>query len=556
MKTIELLALLVKAALCLASLCGSADAAAPVVRITQVGFERGQQVMNYWSGTVIGRMQSGELAILTCAHEYNQAAPVSVEVDARPVPGRIVALDRAADLGGIAVPYDPATECYAVSPLPVPAGTEVYAIGYREGSQLRSRITQIREFSRGKAVIETTFIPGESGGPLVHKGLVVGVIVQTDDPRRMHPSVMDFRGYAVRQEAIAPFVVQTFGRVQATAANRPVLVVFTRPDCPPCAEFERDYRAGMYAAYDVRKCHWDGTAWSDPALAAEYAAVRPDEEWGFPTFWVRGTSARHVGYGETERKGGLLQWVAGVVKTVIGGAGNLLIGEPQPAPRPALPKPATNPDENPQPYVRPPAAPPSAPSTSRDGEPGAGSLDPADVTVVVLVKNTGGTVIRGVGSAALERLINGQVRRQVEEAIGGKVDFRVVFERSAPTRHAAVIDAAGVAGESVIEVIVLVKKRFTGVSGLVVGIVGKVFKSRIEEALSKAPVEVVLERIAGDTYAAVLDATEVVEPAPEPSGDDAGGEKGGDPVTGWDWSLGGIYALLRSIRKRMEKPNV
>ena len=120
------------------------------------------------------------------------------------------------------------------------------------------------------------------------------------------------------------------------AAKKTVLIAFVTKNCPPCMAFRRDHAAGAFAKLDVRIVTYDGRTgtWSDPALYKEAlpALRKSGNRLAFPCFWIRGradAASIRIGYRESR---GLLQFVAAVIDTIIGG----IIGRPPQAEFPAL----------------------------------------------------------------------------------------------------------------------------------------------------------------------------------------------------------------------------
>ena len=124
--------------------------------------------------------------------------------------------------------------------------------------------------------------------------------------------------------------------LQAVAAKKTTLVAFVTSGCPPCMAFRRDHAAGAFARLDVRIVSYDGRTgtWSDPALYKEAlpALRQSGNRLAFPCFWIRGradAASIRIGYRESR---GLLQFVAAVIDTIIGG----IVGRPPQAEFPAL----------------------------------------------------------------------------------------------------------------------------------------------------------------------------------------------------------------------------
>ena len=146
--------------------------------------------------------------------------------------------------------------------------------------------------------------------------------------------------------------------LQAVAAKKTTLVAFVTSGCPPCMAFRRDHAAGAFATLDVRIVTYDGRTgtWSDPALYKEAlpALRKSGNRLAFPCFWIRGradAASIRIGYRESR---GLLQFVAAVIDTIIGG----IIGRP---PQTEFPQFASADGEQAPPPV------PDAQATTEDG---------------------------------------------------------------------------------------------------------------------------------------------------------------------------------------------
>jgi hypothetical protein len=146
--------------------------------------------------------------------------------------------------------------------------------------------------------------------------------------------------------------------LQAVAAQKTVLVAFVSKNCPPCMAFRRDHAGGAFAKLDVRIVTYDGRTgtWSDPALYQEAlpALRKSGNRLAFPCFWIRGradAASIRIGYRESR---GLLQFVAAVIDTIIGG----IIGRP---PQTEFPQIASAAGEQAPPPV------PDVPATTEEG---------------------------------------------------------------------------------------------------------------------------------------------------------------------------------------------
>jgi thiol-disulfide isomerase/thioredoxin len=208
--------------------------------------------------------------------------------------------------------------------LPEP-GEAIESYGFAHGGPLkryqgRSQSTRWRNQIGGASLLKSSVISeqGTSGGG----------VFDADDELVAIVSGMDL------QSTYSMTDVQQC--LQAVAAKKTTLVAFVTSGCPPCMAFRRDHAAGAFAKLDVRIVSYDGRTgtWSDPALYKEAlpALRQSGNRLAFPCFWIRGradAASIRIGYRESR---GLLQFVAAVIDTIIGG----IIGRPPQAEFPAL----------------------------------------------------------------------------------------------------------------------------------------------------------------------------------------------------------------------------
>jgi hypothetical protein len=216
----------------------SAAEVPPVVRLVQTVQQCGQYscrlIKTCGSGAVVGRLKlSGRLVVLTCAHGWTDATRISVEFpDVGTYAGEFICIDRQADLGLISINKAIGMRflCLPIADDPARAGDRVEAYGFPGGGRLRVRRTEIKRYEGGNMIVDASLY-GESGGPIVQNGRVVGVIWGTSNRD----------GYCVQLQTIRSFVAScmqsgdsiTWGAtVPATDDAPPPPLVESRPRPP------------------------------------------------------------------------------------------------------------------------------------------------------------------------------------------------------------------------------------------------------------------------------------------------------------------------------------
>ncbi len=225
-------------------------------------------------------------------------------------------------------------------------GDPIYSLGYPGGHWARIEGEIIGGNGVDLNYTNHRVATGNSGGPLLNaQGEVIGIALHVDSNIAVHQS--GFAGWKVTTDAIA----NASGRKTAAPAGKSEVVVFSSPRCGPCRELKRDYTAGHFDEYDFRFVMYENGRWSDPDVYKEFwDTAQPKGDLTFPTIWVRGTPHYKVGY-DARRRGGLLGWIRGVFKMLIGG----LIGERKqpelPGPAPPQPKLEPAPEYQPLPEI-------------------------------------------------------------------------------------------------------------------------------------------------------------------------------------------------------------
>jgi hypothetical protein len=205
---------------------GAESTQGATVRIRQQSCSTVRCTIGSWSGTLIGGLRDQRFAVLTCAHGYDDKATVSVEM--RPgtwIEGDVLALDARADLGLLAVAYPDRLPCLELSDVSAAPGTGVTVRGFPRGERYRERSTQVLRDLGTVSVVDSTFIPGESGGSVVANGRLVGVIVGTDlvmplglpGPAVLTPKYPN--GYIIPQPMVREFVLTANGGQPPTTSG-------------------------------------------------------------------------------------------------------------------------------------------------------------------------------------------------------------------------------------------------------------------------------------------------------------------------------------------------
>ena len=157
--------------------------------------------------------------------------------------------------------------------------------------------------------------------------------------------------------------------------------------------------------------------------------------------------------------------------------------------------------------------------------------DLSEVTAVVLVKKS----VPGVAGKLVgyvEEHATGKLTDAINSALAEKATVRIIFERSNPTKYAAICEAAGLSGDSLGEVILVAPKKFDGLAGTLVSKVEAALEGLKHSALKSLPVSAVFERTEEDSYQEVITAL---------------GKEGGSSSEGGSGNSGWLYALLAAL---------
>lgn len=157
--------------------------------------------------------------------------------------------------------------------------------------------------------------------------------------------------------------------------------------------------------------------------------------------------------------------------------------------------------------------------------------DLSEVTAVVLVKKS----VPGVAGKLVgyvEEHATGKLTDAINSALAEKATVRIIFERSNPAKYAAVLEAAGLSGDSLGEVVLVAPKKFDGLAGALVSKVEAALEGLKHSALKSLPVSAVFERTEEDSYQELIAAL---------------GKEGGSSSEGGSGNKGWLYALLAAL---------
>ncbi|WP_437193544.1 hypothetical protein [Planctomicrobium sp. SH527] len=274
----------------------------------------------------------------------------------------------------------------------------------------------------------------------------------------------------------------------------PEVVLFTMPGCGPCEQLKRSVYSGELSGFKFVVADQ-----SDPLYSEFQATVEPsqfDLEPGrmggigrrprtpiFPAVWVRGSLNHWVGF-----QSGMVTQLQQFLVNDAASLGRQWQPESTPAVLPMVPIP--------DPINPTPSQP--APVASADFE---------GVHVIVTIANL--TSQMPEFRADVARRADRALSELVRQTIGDKVAATIVAEVADPTRFDAVCRAAGVrpgANGIPVACTILIPERFKGLQAMLVKRVEYALDQHFLVPLQSAGISVVIERIHGETYGAVLEA--------------------------------------------------
>lgn len=168
---------------------------------------------NWSSGTTLGGLRDSRFGVLTCAHGIDPRKLAAVElVPGEWYEGQVVGHDHAVDLALLAVAYRGRLPVIPLAASP-PDSASVSVRGFPSGESYRERPANLlRLLNPVTELVDSTFIPGESGGTVCvgapGNERLVGVICATDNPSVPPPRR---HGYIVPWQAVNAFVLTSNG---------------------------------------------------------------------------------------------------------------------------------------------------------------------------------------------------------------------------------------------------------------------------------------------------------------------------------------------------------
>ena len=211
--------------------------AAPIVRICQQVCYGDRCTRTWQTGTIIGRDDTGKLAILTCKHGYDPKAKLYVQIEqgAEFEECAWKARDETSDLAIVIVDHPEKAKWYPVGEDTPNTGATVTVGGFALAKVLRPRNTIVKIYAADEYTVEDTFSQGESGGPAIDlNGKLVGVIRGNDAPTFLTgqaPVAALSDGHLTCLSRIRVFVKAKLGRIPAPKQLQPVPQ--TEPLPPP-----------------------------------------------------------------------------------------------------------------------------------------------------------------------------------------------------------------------------------------------------------------------------------------------------------------------------------
>ena len=186
-----------------------------VVRVknitTKFGFCAGPEEESFGSGTIIGTTTDNTgIVVLSCAHVYRERGRPQVEVGHRVWKNAVIkAIDHRADLSLLICDRGEYAKGIPVATSPPSRGEELRTRGYPSASMFIERPCSIVGEQQHLWRLDCRPISGESGGCLVSKNGVVGVVVMTEGEDPDNPN-FNPGGYVVGWQAIRRFVDAAF----------------------------------------------------------------------------------------------------------------------------------------------------------------------------------------------------------------------------------------------------------------------------------------------------------------------------------------------------------
>lgn len=475
--------------------------------------------------------------------------------------------DRRADIAILKIEIEGEAPCVPVADSAPPKGSVVYSEGYPAGQYARMEgsvnSVQSRHFGAVGVlfnqrstvqIIETTHRvqQGNSGGPLYNKsGEVVGIA--STIPQGEHNVASFFIGTQEIHTALTQCGAKGWKKQTKRASKLlPKAWVIGSKDCGACNHFKSDFGTKRRAGARPDLTAFINQNWRVRYIDKKNAAKIIQKyrlKGELPVFMAANIPGQALyGYTDADTLMATLRQIltqapqtdqvefecdlpAGAETDVDGGdaffdGDEFMEGEgvlndqyaqnpappsirrttpsrPQSAPTSAPPqRPAPKPQPAPIQESELEGTPMVSPEEESDPVPGTNG-DLSEVTAVILVKKSV-SGIAGKVVGYVEEHATGKLTDAINSALTDKAEVRIVFERSNPSKYAAILEAAGLSGESLGEVVLIAPKKFDGLAGNLIGMVEGKLEGLKHSALKNLPVSAVFERTEEDSYAAVV----------------------------------------------------
>lgn len=360
-----------------------------------------------------------------------------------------------------------------VAKLPPKAGDPVWSVGYPFGNYQRNagkvqrvgfKVGRDRRFEVEIAdgvVTDWQSDGGNSGGPLFNAaGDVVGILSMS--------SKGEPQSYWIGGKSIAIALAK---RKHAVGDRR--LVLFGADWCGPCKLYNKEAEETGVELLYIKESSKHFAEWK--TSFERHTGRKLDR---YPMFWVENTAE----FKAVDYKPGLLQRIAGWFAATVKGIVATFIGE-QVAP------------EESGVYVPPRPVPEESASFDLPPTP-AETLDPANITIVILAAMQDAGALKGVGIKLAISKAEGPLSRAINEKIGSKATLILIPQRTKPDKFAAVTSAARITANPA-AVLVLIKKQSLGLKSLIAGKVESMLTGKVPDSV---PVELIFERIHGQDF--------------------------------------------------------
>lgn len=161
-----------------------------IVIVSQSHREGRETVTIMGSGAIV-KLGNGRLSVISCAHagkdrrtqklrNWDAKRHVDILIDGKSARGNILKLDDALDLSLIEADYDGDCDAYELASDEPPVGVMVWSGGFVQ-RKATGKWRQVKEYNNDHLKLDVGHEFGESGGPVLYQGYVVGIVQGTYD---------------------------------------------------------------------------------------------------------------------------------------------------------------------------------------------------------------------------------------------------------------------------------------------------------------------------------------------------------------------------------------